>query len=329
MDEKGDVVSHTFVPIVPDDVRGLAGDPHHTTIREVHVADLGDCIDVCSPILAGQGGYVHVGMDRRPIASAILHRILDMSGVLLLLFLVSALATVVLMRRITRPLRLLTDSAQRLASGETTTTGEKAVLPGWFPTGVGNDEVAQLTRAFRSMALAVSTRETGLKQQFKLLLDSTAEAIYGVDLLGRCIFCNPACVQILGYVKGDDLLGHNMHELIHHTRADGSPYPADECRIYQAFKDGKATHSDDEVLWRTTAPVSPRNTGPTRCAATARPACLADLDRQPVSSSRSSRMPCGTGNFDWGPMSPLLPELVSVESLCQYQRLLVEVVLHL
>jgi PAS domain S-box-containing protein len=131
-----------------------------------------------------------------------------------------------------------------------TVTGEKAVLPRWFPTGVGNDEVAQLTRAFRSMALAVSTREIGLKQQFKLLLDSTAEAIYGMDLKGICIFCNPACAQVLGYERVEDLLGRNMHDLIHHTRIDGSPYPVSECRIYQAFREGKGTHVDSEALWR-------------------------------------------------------------------------------
>src|ERR1700722_9498960 len=71
LDDQNDVVSHTFVPIVPDEVRWLPGDPQGTIIQNVHVEGLGDCIDVCSPILAGQGGYVHVGMDRRPIREII------------------------------------------------------------------------------------------------------------------------------------------------------------------------------------------------------------------------------------------------------------------
>jgi PAS domain S-box-containing protein len=41
-----------------------------------------------------------------------------------------------------------------------------------------------------------------------------------------------------------------MHDLIHHTRKDGTPYPVEECRIYQAFREGKPTDIDDEVLWR-------------------------------------------------------------------------------
>ena len=56
--------------------------------------------------------------------------------------------------------------------------------------------------------------------------NSTAEAIYGLGLEGNCTFCNPACVRLLGYADDDELLGRNMYELIHHTRADGSPSSA-------------------------------------------------------------------------------------------------------
>jgi PAS domain S-box-containing protein len=250
MNEHGDVIAHTFVPKIPDEVRLLTGDPHKTTFDRIHVDGLGDSIDVCSAILAGQGGYVHVGMDRKPIQELIWLRTYQMAGLLALLFLVSALTTFVLMRRITLPLRRLTECAQRLASGDIMVAGEKSSLPGSFPVDAGKDEVAQLTQAFRAMAHEVSARETGLKEQFKLLLDSTAEGIYGVDLEGNCIFCNPACAQLLGYEKPEDLRGRNMHNLVHHTRPDGSPCPVSESRIIQAFREGKGTRVDDEVLWR-------------------------------------------------------------------------------
>ena len=84
----------------------------------------------------------------------------------------------------------------------------------------------------------------------RLLLDSTAEAIYGIDLEGRCTFCNPACLRLLGYAEPRQLLGKNMHPLIHHTRPDGTPYPAEECRIFQAFRVGEGSHVEDEVIWR-------------------------------------------------------------------------------
>lgn len=84
----------------------------------------------------------------------------------------------------------------------------------------------------------------------RLLLNSTGEGIYGVDLSGNCTFANPACAELLGFESDDDLLGRHMHELVHHTRANGEPYPLEECRIYRAFRNGEGVHVDDEVMWR-------------------------------------------------------------------------------
>jgi PAS domain S-box-containing protein len=83
----------------------------------------------------------------------------------------------------------------------------------------------------------------------RLLLNSTGEGIYGIDLKGDCTFANPACAKLLGFESVDALLGQHMHKLIHHTRVNGEPYPVEECRIYQAFHKGEGTHVDDEVMF--------------------------------------------------------------------------------
>jgi PAS domain S-box-containing protein len=88
------------------------------------------------------------------------------------------------------------------------------------------------------------------EEQLRLLLNSTAEAIYGLDCEGNCTFCNPACLRLLGYRDPQDLLGRNMHQVMHHTQEDGAPYLAETCQIYLAFREGKAAHIVDEVLWR-------------------------------------------------------------------------------
>jgi PAS domain S-box-containing protein len=88
------------------------------------------------------------------------------------------------------------------------------------------------------------------EEQVRMLLNSTAEAIYGVDLKGNCTFCNPSCLRLLGYRNETDLLGRNMHTLTHHTRIDGTPYPEQECRIRDVIKRGEGVHVDNEVLWR-------------------------------------------------------------------------------
>jgi two-component system sensor histidine kinase/response regulator len=83
-----------------------------------------------------------------------------------------------------------------------------------------------------------------------LLLEFAPEAIYGIDLEGRCTFCNPACLRMTGYQEPSELLGLNMHDAIHYAKADGTPYPVEECAIYRAFIEGVGTHGDDEVMWR-------------------------------------------------------------------------------
>jgi PAS domain S-box-containing protein len=96
------------------------------------------------------------------------------------------------------------------------------------------------------------TQQSGRESEEKylLLLNSTAEGIYGLDLEGNCTFCNPACVRLLGYQAPEDLLGKNMHALVHHTRTDGTPSSEEDSQIYAAVRDGKASHVAEELQWR-------------------------------------------------------------------------------
>ena len=88
------------------------------------------------------------------------------------------------------------------------------------------------------------------EEKLRLILESTAEAIYGSDCQGRCTFCNPACLRLLGYERVDELLGKDMHRLMHHTRLDGIPFPVEQCPIFQTTRSGQGAHVDDQVLWR-------------------------------------------------------------------------------
>ena len=88
------------------------------------------------------------------------------------------------------------------------------------------------------------------EEQLKLILASTGEGIFGMDQRGRCTFANRACVELLRYQDEKDLLGQDMHTLIHHRRRNGTPHPKDGCPIYQARCEDKVAHLEDEVLWR-------------------------------------------------------------------------------
>ncbi|MDX5363472.1 MAG: PAS domain S-box protein [Pseudazoarcus pumilus] len=87
------------------------------------------------------------------------------------------------------------------------------------------------------------------RRQLELLLESAGEGIYGIDLNGRCIFINGAGAELLGYTP-DEVLGRNMHYLIHHSHADCQHMPVHDCRIFRAFQQGQGVRVEDEVLWR-------------------------------------------------------------------------------
>ncbi len=88
-----------------------------------------------------------------------------------------------------------------------------------------------------------------IEREYRLILAAAGEGIYGVSAQGCTTFLNPAAEQLLGY-KAEELIGKDMHEIIHHHHADGSVYHTNECPIYNAFKEGKVNSVDNEVFWR-------------------------------------------------------------------------------
>jgi PAS domain S-box-containing protein len=89
----------------------------------------------------------------------------------------------------------------------------------------------------------------GSTDRLSLLLESTGEGIFGIDMAGCCVFVNRSAAQMLGW-PAEAIIGRNMHELIHHTHADGAHYPEADCPIFNAFRQGLPCRIDDEVLWR-------------------------------------------------------------------------------
>ncbi|MFW6202164.1 MAG: PAS domain S-box protein, partial [Gemmatimonadota bacterium] len=88
-----------------------------------------------------------------------------------------------------------------------------------------------------------------LRRRTELILEAVGEGIYGLDTEGRTTFVNPAAARLLGREAGE-LIGQPQHEVIHHTRPDGTPYAEAECPIYAAFRDGAVHRVADEVFWR-------------------------------------------------------------------------------
>ncbi|MDH3999620.1 MAG: PAS domain S-box protein, partial [Desulfuromonadales bacterium] len=104
----------------------------------------------------------------------------------------------------------------------------------------------ELEEKVKERTLALEDREMHARR----ILDSAAEAIYGLDKEGNCTFCNQSALTLLGYPSEQDLLGRNMHDTIHHTQKDGTAFPAEECHIFKSFQSGDKIHADNDVLWR-------------------------------------------------------------------------------
>ena len=165
-----------------------------------------------------------------------------------------------LSRRISKPVEKLTNASAEVAKGNLDVKVEVT----------SKDEIGQLSESFNNMVLElkesrdelldyssdleikVEERAAELQRlghQQELILSSAGEGILGLDDHGNHTFVNPAAAQMLGYAI-DELTGRHSHTTWHYKKADGSPYPEEECPIYAACKDGKAYHMTDEVFWR-------------------------------------------------------------------------------
>jgi PAS domain S-box-containing protein len=88
-----------------------------------------------------------------------------------------------------------------------------------------------------------------LIRQSNSILESVGDGIYGIDLEGKVTVINPAAAQMLGY-KPQELLGKVFHDVVHHTRPDGTPYPEEECPVRRTLINRDTIRVANEVFWR-------------------------------------------------------------------------------
>ncbi len=97
--------------------------------------------------------------------------------------------------------------------------------------------------AERTAKLAAAETET------RLILESTADGVYGLDAEGCVTFVNAAACRMLGF-SSRDMIGQALHPLVHHTRPDGTPYPESACPIGVTLREGRPMTVSGEVYWR-------------------------------------------------------------------------------
>lgn len=201
--------------------------------------------------------------------TAIIRKNARFSGLLLLISqLVSIGIYMKVAKKLLSPVTVLVKTAEEFAGGN---FSARAPM-------VRDDEIGLIAGAFNQMAGTVSSlfgnlekivedrttelqrRNRELEQQtmktaesrnmLQLLLDSTGDAVFGMDIRGNCTFCNRSFLRIMGFESPETLQGQNLHSLIHHSDACGSPIIPSRCRICLSLLTGENVHADEEVFWR-------------------------------------------------------------------------------
>jgi PAS domain S-box-containing protein len=129
------------------------------------------------------------------------------------------------------------------------------------PYAFDEEEIKLLTELADDLAYGIMTLRTRaehkeaekaierLMHQNELILKSAGEGILGLDLQGNHTFVNPSAAKMFGY-EVEKLIGKHNHTICHHSKADGRPYPEEECPVYASYRDGTVYTKDDEVFWR-------------------------------------------------------------------------------
>ena len=176
-DRKGDIIAHTFAPAVPEEIRGLKAEGHATGTRQIALAGKGEFIDICSPILEGEVGSVHVGMDRAMIQEATRSAILKQTGLMGGIFLVSIVLAYFLVRKIARPLQQMVTMLRDIAEGDGDLTSRMDIR--------SHDEVGETAKWFNIFIGKVHDIVTQVKEAVARTSEASTQMAEAVDQLNR------------------------------------------------------------------------------------------------------------------------------------------------
>ena len=203
--------------------------------------------------------YQELGLDwvilsavpEKPLSMIMMQNIYITIFLVILIVIVSVIVFSVVSRKLLKPIDKLLYAAEKFSEGE---LDQRAPV-------VRNDEIGRISEAFNKVADAlqqtvehlnetVASKTAELNEsneRLLLILNSTAEAIFGTDLEGNCTFCNNSCLNLLGYSDYRDLLGKNIYQVAH-TAFDNGTFKPEQKMSGTAYGDIREVHSVSDTF---------------------------------------------------------------------------------
>jgi PAS domain S-box-containing protein len=95
-----------------------------------------------------------------------------------------------------------------------------------------------------------SARPVQSKSGFlEAICNNSTVALFIMDQRQRCVFMNPAAEKLTGFTFAE-VEGRVLHDVIHHTRPDGRPFPRAECPIDRAFPENNQQQGEEVFVHR-------------------------------------------------------------------------------
>jgi len=217
VDANGEIISHTFVPTIPEEISKIKNDkPKDTYVKEIVFENMGIFIDITSPILEGIAGYVHVGMDKSNIIAQIKSAMLRQLLLISLIFIFSIIIAYMLVNKVSQPLNALTDYAKKLTLHDFSS-----------PVDIkSDDEIGLLANTMKSMATdlhevfdryeqAINDAIVELQNTLAYLtavIDNMADGLLVTDTDGVITHVNPALSHMFN-MRESDFIGRDCRSI--------------------------------------------------------------------------------------------------------------------
>lgn len=239
---QGEVLAHTFEKGFPVDLK-----KNNTTDMESHIiqhleSEKGRIHDIAVPLLKGRIGAVHLGISEEPLREGVNEIIRLIMYIIVAVLVGGSIAAVFFSAAITKPVFELLKGVKAVGSGNLEAR----------TSVIGDDEIGQLGSAFNDMVGKRRQAEEELRlseEKFSDITSSLGEGVLVFDEAGKLSFINPEAEQLLGWT-GEELLGKNIHEVVHYKKSDGTLLPAEDCPNIRMLETGKRVFNDDDVYIR-------------------------------------------------------------------------------